>query len=385
MIGENMNIAILGLGTVGFGVYDIIANNDYFKGFFVTKVLDKDMSKKSLVKEYTTVTSNYDDILKDKDISVIVETMGAKDFSYLCIKRALEKGKSVITANKEVMSVHLQELTRLKEENGCSLYYEASVGGGIPIMASLFELVKINEVSKISGILNGTTNFILTKMFKEGISFTESIEEAKREGFAEADPTNDLEGLDMVRKISILSQIAYKAEIDINDIYHFGITNINDDDVKNIKNLGLMLKLVASSQIVDNNLSIQIEPVIIGKNNIFSSISYENNIIEVLSNINGPLSFIGKGAGRYPTANAICNDLISIIEKKKNYSFVCQSKINVCPININSQYYIRLKDNEWISNDLIEFKRDTYLLTKTISRKEFLEIVDKIVFYARIL
>lgn len=385
MIGENMNIAILGLGTVGFGVYDIIANNDYFKGFLVTKVLDKDLNKKSLVKEYTTVTSNYDDILEDKDISVIVETMGAKDFSYLCIKKALEKGKSVITANKEVMSVHLQELTKLKEENSCSLYYEASVGGGIPIIAPLFELVKINEVSKISGILNGTTNFVLTKMFKEGISFTESIEEAKRKGFAEADPTNDLEGLDMVRKISILSQIAYKAEIDINDIYHFGITNINDDDVKNIKNLGLMLKLVASSQIVDNNLSIQIEPVIIGKNNIFSSINYENNIIEVLSNINGPLSFIGKGAGRYPTANAICNDLISIIESKKNYSFMCQNKINVCPINISSQYYIRLKDNEWISNDLIEFKRDTYLLTKTISRKEFLEIVDKIVFYARIL
>lgn len=380
-----MNIAILGLGTVGFGVYDIIANNDYFKGFLVTKVLEKDFNKKSLVKEYTTVVSNYDDILEDKDISVIVETMGAKDFSYLCIKKALEKGKSVITANKEVISVHLQELTKLKEENSCSLYYEASVGGGIPIIAPLFELVKINEVSKISGILNGTTNFILTKMFKEGISFTESIEEAKRKGFAEADPTNDLEGLDMVRKISILSQIAYKAEIDINDIYHFGITNINDNDVNNIKNLGLMLKLVASSQIVDNNLSIQIEPVLIGKNNIFSSINYENNIIEVLSNINGPLSFIGKGAGRYPTANAICNDLISIIESKKNYSFICKNKINVCPINISGQYYIRLKDNESISDDLIEFKRDTYLLTKTISRKEFLEIFDKIVFYARIL
>ena len=382
-MSNKIKIAILGLGTVGFGVYDIITKSPYLNNVVVTKILDKDLSKQKLVKK-AEVTINYNDIIYDKEIKIVVETMGAGEFSYHCIKRALEAKKHVITANKEVIALHLEELSKLKEKKVVSLLYEASVGGGIPIIYPLYEIVKVNEVDEIQGILNGTTNFILTKMFQDGLSFSDSLRLAQEKGFAEADPTADLEGLDMVRKIAILSSIAYKGVIHIEQIDHFGITNINDEDLVNIKKTGGVLKLIASSKQQKGKVNILIEPTIVQPTNLFSTVNEENNLIAINSSFNGNLKFYGKGAGRYPTANAIVNDIIAIIEARRNYTFENKNKLIVEDSSDVNRYYVRLKPNEFIDLEYIEKQENNSIITKEISRTTFKQIIEKVEFYAKI-
>ena len=381
-MSNKTKIAILGLGTVGFGVYDIITKAPYLKNVIVSKILDKDISKQSLVNK-AEVTINYNDIIDDKEIKIIVETMGAGEFSYHCIKKALEAKKHVITANKEVIALHLEELNKLKEKKGVSLLYEASVGGGIPIIYPLYEIIKVNEVDEIQGILNGTTNFMLTKMFQEGLSFKESLHLAQELGFAEADPTADLEGLDMVRKIAILSSIAYHGVIDINKIDHFGITNLSDDDINNIKKMGGIVKLIAASSCKKDKVSILIEPTIVQPNDLFSAVNEEYNLISINSSFNGNLKFYGKGAGRYPTANAIVNDIIAVIEGRKNYIFENNNEfmvVNSCDI---SRYYVRMKQNMSIDPEYIEKQEKNVIITKKISRTTLKQMLEGVEFYAR--
>ncbi|MFA7009589.1 MAG: homoserine dehydrogenase, partial [Bacilli bacterium] len=313
----------------------------------------------------------------------IVETMGAGEFSYHCIKKALDAKKHVITANKEVVALHLEELSKLKEKKGVSLLYEASVGGGIPIIYPLYEIVKVNEVDEIQGILNGTTNFILTKMFQEGLNFADSLRLAQEKGFAEADPTADLEGLDMVRKIAILSSIAYKGVIDIEQIDHFGITNLNDQDLSNIKTVGGVLKLIATSKRQKDKISLCIEPTILQPNSMFSTVNEEYNLISVNASINGNLKFYGKGAGRYPTANAIVNDVIAIAEGRKNYSFENKNKLIMTDLSDLNKYYLRLKKNETLAMEYIEKQEDSYIITKEMSKATFKQIIAKVDFYAK--
>lgn len=375
------NIAILGLGTVGYGVYDIVQKIDSLN-IAVKYVLDKDTSKKELLDQNTILTSNYDDIINDNEVEIIVETMGAKDFSYYCIKKALENNKSVVTANKEVIANSIDELTELKIKNKVSLMYEASVGGGIPIIAPLFEIVKVNEVDEVYGILNGTTNFILTKMTNEKMEFSDALKLAQKLGFAEADPTADLEGLDMVRKIAILSDIAYHGKVNIENIEHYGISTVSAKDISFVDSKDYVIKLLAYSKL-DEKASILIEPVIVKKNHILAAVQNENNIVSVNAAFNDNLKFYGKGAGRYPTANAIVNDLIAITEGRKNYTFDNQKQIEVCELNKLHQYYLRL--NEQIDSELILESDSEFVITKPISRKQLKDIKDKVAFYARIL
>lgn len=375
------NIAILGLGTVGYGVYDIVQKIDSLN-IAVKYVLDKDTSKKELLDKNTILTSNYDDIINDNEVEIIVETMGAKDFSYYCIKKALENNKSVVTANKEVIANSIDELTELKIKNKVSLMYEASVGGGIPIIAPLFEIVKVNEVDEVYGILNGTTNFILTKMTNEKMEFSDALKLAQKLGFAEADPTADLEGLDMVRKIAILSDIAYHGKVNIENIEHYGISTVSAKDISFVDSKDYVIKLLAYSKL-DEKASILIEPVIVKKDHILAAVQNENNIVSVNAAFNDNLKFYGKGAGRYPTANAIVNDLIAITEGRKNYTFDNQKQIEVCELNKLHQYYLRL--NEQIDSELILESDSEFVITKPISRKQLKDIKDKVAFYARIL
>ena len=330
------------------------------------------------------MTSSIDEILNDKEIEVVIECMGAKDFSYKCIKNALLASKSVVTANKEVIAEHIKELTEIKTEKNVSLYYEASVGGGIPIIKPLHNAALVNEVSEIKGILNGTTNYILTKMSKEGLSFEEALKLAQINGFAEADPTADLEGLDMVRKIAILSSIGYKTEIDPEKVSHFGISNLSDKDIKYAEKNNAVIKLIASSKVVNNSVELKIEPVFIEKGSMIASVNYEFNVIEVKTNINDILTFMGKGAGRYPTANAMVNDLIMIKHNDKNYSFANECKKEYKDLEDKYSYYIRLKDGKEICPCLVKEQDGNQLITKEIEKNKLNELMDKISFYARI-
>ena len=375
-----INVAILGLGTVGYGVYDIIVNSTYFKNVKVKRILDRDLSRNEEVGGI--ITTDYKDILFDKDINVIVETMGAGAFSYKCIKEALICDKNVITANKEVIAAHLDELTTIKNEHKVSLYYEASVGGGIPIIKPLHLLALNNQVNSIVGILNGTTNFILSTMEKENLSFKEALKLAQEKGFAETDPTNDLEGLDMVRKIAILSMIAYKTNINIKNVYHYGISGVTSFDIDYAKGKGYELKFLASSYLENGKAVVRVEPHFVSKTSVLSSIDEENNGILVNTNYHGDLLFYGKGAGRYPTAAAIVNDLVMIYNKEKNYSLLVDNKIPVAKASRPSKYYIRVKNIKKIDQKIIEKIERNVIITKMI---DFEAInLDGVAFYARI-
>ncbi len=381
-----MKIAILGLGTVGFGVYDIINKSDYFANIQVKYVLDLDLEKQKSVNNSTLVTKDYNMIINDDEVSIIVETMGAKNFSYECIKKALENKKHVVTANKEVIAEHIDELTNLKNQKNVCLYYEASVGGGIPIINPLHQSTKVNDITSINGILNGTTNFILTKMSEENYDFNDALKLAQDKGFAEADPTADLEGLDMVRKISILSSVGYQGFININDVYHYGISNIKKQDIDFLKKNNYVLKFVASSVKDGNKVALSVEPTVLEKNDVVSMTNNEFNIVSILCNYNGELKFYGKGAGRYPTANAIINDIIMIIENgfKGNYSFNNKYQYEPTIIDECNKYYLRLKNNVNISENIVLKKENNLVITKEIKRSEFLKYLSIIDFYGKI-
>lgn len=312
-----MKVAVLGCGTIGRGVVDILLAG--VSGMELAKILDKkDKFVPELINYYT---DNVDDIMLDKTIDTVVETMGGRGFSYTCVRRALECGKNVVTANKELIAYHLKELTLLAEKMGVYLLYEASVGGGIPFIKTLSNLAQFNKVNSIMGIINGTTNYILTKMQKDGLTYNEALLGAQKLGFAEANPTADVEGHDMVRKIAILSMLSYKQELAIDEIYTKGISNLSKQFIDFVNALGYTLKFVCFSSCTDDNIEIGVEPVMFKNDAVFANINYENNFVKFNMSPNDGLTFIGKGAGRLPTASAIVSDLQVVRDKGQKMCF----------------------------------------------------------------
>ena len=377
----SIKIAILGLGTVGYGVYDILQKVPELSDIKVVKIFDKDFSKQAIVNNL--ITDNYKEILDDKSIKIVVETMGAGEFSYLCIKQALMASKHVVTANKEVIANYIDELSKIKLLNNVSLCYEASVGGGIPIIKQIQNIACVNEISEIKGILNGTTNYILSKMTNDNLTFREALNLAQQAGFAEADPTADLEGLDMVRKIAILSDIGYKTNVNINDIWNFGIKNISDKDIAYANKLNCCVKFIASSRLENNQIYINVEPKFVPKDNVFAMVSNEFNIVTIKSNYNDELMFVGKGAGRYPTANAIVNDIITIAHNDFNYTF-CNLNDYLITNKDKGTYYLRVKDVSKINKDLIKDVSDNQIITKDIDFNIIKENIENIIIYAKV-
>lgn len=377
-----MKIALLGLGTVGKAVFDIINNK---KGllFEINKIDIKYILIRNINRydvDKSLLTTSLEKIIKDKEIEVVFEAMGA-GISYQYIKEVLLSGKSVITANKEVIANHIDELEYIAFVKKVNLLYEAAVGGGIPIINALKSAALVNTITKISGILNGTTNYILTKMQKDKVNFNNALQAAQKAGFAEADPTADLQGLDMVRKIAILSRIAFHSKIKIEDIYHYGIENIDKNIIDVADILNYKLKFMATSSLKNNEISIYVEPVLVSKNDLLANVDYENNVIEYYGDNCGKQIMIGKGAG-YITANAMVNDLNLYFIKKviipSNYQDLKINNEN----NDNNSYLLRLNnpiDIKFIYRNLKDF-----IITKEISRKELFNLLPFISFYARI-
>lgn len=320
-----IRLGVLGLGTVGSGVYEIVKyRSDMLKkatgeDIEIAKILVRDSSKdRGIDVADGVMTENPDDILDNPEIDIVVEVMGGIDKAYSYIVRALKAGKHVVTANKAVISLHMDELHKLAEENNCGLLYEASVAGGIPIIKNLKEILKINKVDDIKGILNGTTNFILTKMYDEDLSFEEALSLAHKYGYAEADPTDDVEGYDAARKISILASLAYGTHASIDDVLCYGITSIRTIDVVEFKKMGFVPKLLGCSTRRDNSFSAIVEPILVEENSMFASVKDAFNMVSVLGDNVGELEFYGQGAGKEPTGNAVVMDIVDII--LKNYS-----------------------------------------------------------------
>ena len=319
-----MNIAILGFGVIGKGVFEICSNMDSIN---VVKILER--KEKFDVNHINLFTDNINDILIDKSVDLVVEVLGGYDFAKSCIISSLEAQKHVVTANKEVIAKDIDTLTTLSRKHNVCLAYEASVGGGIPIIKNLKELKKLNKVLKISGILNGTTNFILTKM-AEGMTFIDALKEAQVRGFAESDPTADLEGYDMMRKIAILSDLAWDTFIDIEKIIHSGISNITLDDIKKAEQDNKIIKFVCESVKTDDHIEVSVKPRVFEKGHFFNAVNNEFNAVILETYPNDTLTFIGKGAGSLPTASAVVLDIIDIIEN--NYIDNYENK-NIYKIN----------------------------------------------------
>ena len=343
-----MKIGLMGLGTVGTGVVHLINQNDkniekkIGEKIEIKKILVKDPNKKRTPLAEGKITFDANDILEDEEIDVVVEVMGKEHPALEYIIKALKKGKHVVTANKEVIAVHGKELIKLATENKVSLLYEASVGGGIPIIRPLKQCLAANKIYEIKGILNGTTNYILTEMKEKGLDFEEVLKEAQQKGYAEADPTDDVEGFDAARKLAILCTLAFNKFTLPEKIYTKGIKSISKSDIKYAEELGYNVKLIAYAKIDEKErLEAWVHPVMIKKDNPLSGVNGVFNAILVDGNAVGEVMFYGQGAGMMPTASAVVADIMDV----KNHIVIqngCEDADLLPIVDTASKYYIRL-------------------------------------------
>jgi homoserine dehydrogenase len=316
---KTIKIGILGLGTVGSGVYELVRDNGAVIStksgieIIIEKVADSDSHRKDVLgipdELFTTDAS---EIIESPDIDVIVELIGGTAIAKKLTLKAIQNRKHVVTANKALLATHGREIFEEVLKNGVELGYEASVGGGIPIIKTIREALVGNRVQKIVAILNGTTNFILTSMSREGLDFKEALERAQKLGFAEADPTLDISGGDARHKITILSSLAFSSFVDHDQVYMEGIEHIAERDMEYARELGFVLKLLAIAEINDAGMLVRVHPALVSEEDPLAAISWEDNAVMVYSDYLGKSMYYGKGAGAYPTASAIVADLIDI-------------------------------------------------------------------------
>ena len=316
------NIAILGFGTVGSGVAEVMAENavsiahnaaEEIKVKYIVDIRDFPDSPFS-----DLMTKDFSIVENDPDVSIVVETIGGVRIAYEYTKRALLAGKSVVTSNKELVATHGHELLAIAKEKNVNYLFEASVGGGIPIIRPITQCLTANELDEIYGILNGTTNYILTSMVQDGASFEDALKEAQRRGYAEQDPTADIEGFDAARKICILADLCFGKNVDPDKISIKGITSVTLADVEYARRLGYKLKLLGRAyRLEDGRICAYVAPHLISKTSLLSNVDGVMNGIVVHGNALGECMFYGAGAGKRPTASAVVADVIDAAKHRK--------------------------------------------------------------------
>ena len=309
-----IQVAVLGYGTVGSGVFEVIKRN---QNAIINKIGEEIEVKYVLdLKEFEddpvtqVLTKNFEDIVNDAEIKIVCETMGGVKPAYEFTKRALESGKSVCTSNKELVEKHGPELLKIAKSNNCSYLFEASVGGGIPIIRPLRTSLAQEEILSITGILNGTTNYILTKMETEGLAFDDVLKRAQEKGYAERNPDADILGFDACRKIAILTSLAYGKNVDYADITTEGITAITDKDFAYAKKMGATIKLFAKSLKKDGRYYALVAPFVVMPENPLYAVNGVFNAILLNCNMGGETMYYGKGAGKLATASAVVADVL---------------------------------------------------------------------------
>ena len=301
-------IGLIGLGTVGSGVVKTLEN---FKNVEIKCAAVKNLNKKRDV-QVKELTDNPFKIVNDPEINVVVEVAGGVDPAYELLKTAIKNKKHIVTANKELLAKHGAELFDLANEYNVAILYEAAVAGGIPIIMPIKTTLCANKFKKVAGILNGTTNYILTKMEEKNISYKDCLKEAQDLGYADADPTGYVEGYDTMYKIATLANIAFHKRIDITKIYREGITNISADDIKFANELGYKIKLIALAQEIEGELDVRVHPMLVKKENIISGINNALNAVMLEGHPVGQVMFTGPGAGEFPTASSVTGDILAI-------------------------------------------------------------------------
>jgi len=350
-----IHVGLLGLGTVGCGVYRMI--HEHQEELFhriglpiqVEKILIRDIHKdRKIIMPDDLLTTDPEDIVNNPNIDVVIEVMGGMEETKELILRALRRRKHVITANKDLLALYSGELLSVASEYGCDLFYEASVGGGIPVLRSVVDGLSSDRIFKMMGIVNGTTNFILTKMTKEKISFEQALADAQALGFAEADPTSDIEGLDAARKMVILSTLGFSMKVSLEDLFIKGISTITPEDIDYADRFGYVIKLIGIARRDNGRVEISVEPAFISKDHPLASVNNEFNAIYIYGEGIGETMLYGPGAGQLPTATAVVSDLVAVA---KNMRLGVTGKSALIPYNkkqlkndeeIFVKYFLRL-------------------------------------------
>lgn len=380
-----MKIGVIGLGTVGVGVVEILTKEK--------ERLEKEFNEEIVIKygcalekvelpDSIIYTTDYKDVLDDQEVDTIVELIGGTTIAKDIILGALNKGKNVVTANKALIAHDAKELFETANKNNCHLFYEASVGGGIPVVVPAKESLIANNIQKIEGILNGTTNFILTLMEEENLSFEEALDIARNKGFVEANEALDLDGIDAAHKIAILSMNAYHSYIDFDQIQCDGIRKVTKTDMQLCDQLGYKIKLIARSELKDHQIYIDVSPTLIPKSDLVASVNSSYNVVEITNDYVENVIFYGKGAGRYVTASAVCADIIKTINhpawQYNDYKEVKQ----VYPIT-KSKYYIRTNHKLDLKNAKEYQLNEHYIYITEEVERDTLKDIDGNIFKVR--
>ena len=384
-----MKIGIIGLGTVGEGVLKVLTKekNSIFEksqaDIEVKYACDLNINREfSFEFDKSILVDNYKKILEDSEIKLVVELIGGEILAKDIIIEAFKSKKSVVTANKALIAKHGVELFQIAKENGVSFLFEAAVGGGIPIVTPLMESLVANTVTEIRGIMNGTSNYILTKMKEDNLSFDEALSLASAKGYAEADPTYDVDGIDAGHKINILASLAYGGSIKFKDMQISGIREINILDIFAANQLNSTIKLIASSKLIsEDDAQISVEPILISNNEILAKVDDVYNAIETIGSYTERTLFYGRGAGMDPTASAVVADIVKIATRshiESDYFFNSTKIINIVDSNtVKDNYYIRVSNDFDIKNSpfKVHSKIDNFfiILAENISKNEINE------------
>ena len=350
---KTVYVAIMGLGTVGGGAYEILnVNHDKIAAacgldIRVKKVLDKNVDKLKAAVEPSQIATCIEDVVSDKDVSVVVEVMGGVEPARSFIIKALESGKSVVTANKELISKHWGELEAVAEKNKVGLYFEASCVGGVPVIRTLKESLQGDKIEMIMGIINGTTNYILTKMSREGLSYEEALAQAQALGYAEANPSADVDGYDAMYKLSIISSLAFHTCIPFSEIYREGITGVTKNDIASGKKMGYTLKLLAIGKRCGNEVEVRVHPTFVRDTHPLASVSDAFNAVFLKGDYVDDVMLYGRGAGARPTGSAIVSDIVYCAGRDEHVhtDFVNNGRVSAeikIKSDFSSKYYIAL-------------------------------------------
>ncbi len=368
-----MKVAILGFGIVGSGAYEILVK----KGYEVGKVLDIRPHEEL----GDILTTNFDDILCDDEIGVVAEAIGGLEPAHTFLVKAIKAGKHVVSSNKHLICTYYDELLTLAKEHGVTVRFSASAGGGIPWLHNLYRATRCDDINKVYGIMNGTTNFILDAMITDSSDFDEVLRTAQKLGYAEADPSADIDGLDTARKTAISASIAFDSEVNESDVLVYSLRNIKKCDIEYIKKeLNKTVRYVGTAVMENGKVSACVEPTIIDNESLFASVKKNNNMISLVGENVGQLSFYGQGAGKYPTGTAVAHDVIDIMSG--DVSLISPGTRLACDHSIQvKSYYIRTKCE--ISSEVIDkisvFGSDKYIITKPVNVSEIHKISDEII------
>lgn len=370
-----MNIGLLGCGVVGSGVKEII---DSMKDDIrISKILVKDINDIDDNRKTTDIIE-----LLDSNIDLIVECIGGIDIPLNYISRALNAKKNVVTSNKKVLATHYKDLIDLAEKNNATLAFEASVAGGIPWMENIRHAKRVDKIFAFEGIFNGTTNYILYNMSQKNIDFDLALKEAQALGYAESDPTDDIDGYDVKYKCCLSGNAIWDTNFNLDDIIFYGIRNISKNDIAYAKKNNYIIKLIGNGQKYEDYANIYVIPTFLKNDENIANVPHNLNCAKLKSEFLGESSYIGQGAGKYPTAHAVIQDILSIYENK-NLNFSTSQKIKIMN-DYSSNFYIRARNLEKFNNIIQEKIDDETIITKVIDLKEISKLVDKDTFIAEI-